>query len=109
MQKILLAIGLLAGLCIAYVDSRPGWDDTGITAGTMFLSSALLTLLGYRRAWLIAMAVGLWTPFYEMVLLGDFSLPGVVLFPLIILLICLVGAYSGWAVRQGIRKVRQPA
>src|SRR5690348_15783000 len=29
MQKILLILGVLAGLLIAYVDSRPTWDDTG--------------------------------------------------------------------------------
>ena len=25
------------GMAIAWVDSRPNWDDTGITAGTLFL------------------------------------------------------------------------
>src|SRR5512139_351729 len=29
MQKILLALAILMGLLIAYVDSRPTWDDTG--------------------------------------------------------------------------------
>src|SRR5689334_18066823 len=33
MQKILLAIAVIAGLFYAYVDSRPTWDDTGITVG----------------------------------------------------------------------------
>jgi len=104
MQKILLALAVLMGLFIAYVDSRPTWDDTGITAGTMLLSSGLLTLLGYRRPWLIALAIGLWTPLYETYLSGNFRLPGVILLPLFILLITFVGAYAGWAVRLGIRK-----
>jgi hypothetical protein len=104
MQKVLLVLAVLMGLFIAYVDSRPTWDDTGITAGTMLLSSGLVTLLGYRRPWLIALAIGLWTPFYETYLSHNFSLPGVILFPLLILLIPLVGAYAGWAVRLGIRK-----
>ena len=104
MQKALLVLAGLTGLFIAYVDSRPTWDDTGITAGTMLLSSGLLTLLGYRRPWLIALAIGLWTPLYESYLSRNFSLPGVILFPLLVLLFPLVGAYAGWAVRLGIRK-----
>ena len=104
MQKVLLILAICIGLFIAYVDSRPTWDDTGITAGTMLLSSGLLTLLGYQRPWLIALAIGLWTPIYEMYLSRNFSLPGVILLPLFVLLICFVGAYAGWVVRLGIRK-----
>jgi hypothetical protein len=109
MQKVLLIIGILAGLLIAYVDSRPTWDDTGITAGSMLLVSGLLTLLGHRRPWLIALAVGLWTPLYETYLSRNFSFPGVVLLPVVIFLICAVGAYAGWAARLAARKVFQPA
>jgi hypothetical protein len=109
MQKVLLAIGILAGLLIAYVDSRPTWDDTGITVGSMLLTSGLLTLLGYRRPWLIALAVGIWTPLYEGVILGKFNFPDVVLIPLVILLVCTVGAYAGWAVNQVLRKTLRPA
>lgn len=108
-QKILLALAVLTGLFIAFVDSRPTWDDTGITAGAMVLSSGLLTLLGYRRPWLIALAIGLWTPLYETYLSHNFRLPGVILFPLFVLLIPTIGAYAGWAVRLGIRKTFSPA
>lgn len=109
MQRVFLIVAILTGLFIAYVDSRPTWDDTGITAGTMLLSSGLLTLLGYRRPWLIALAIGLWTPVYETFLSRNFSLPGVILFPLLVLLIPLVGAYAGWAVRLGILKTLHTA
>ena len=104
MQKMLFSLAVLMGILIAFVDSRPTWDDTGITAGMMLLSSGLFTLLGHRRPWLIALAVGLWTPLYETYLSGNFRLPGVILLPLFILLITFVGAYAGWAVRLGIRK-----
>ena len=33
MQKLLVIVALALGLIIAYVDSRPTWDDAGITAG----------------------------------------------------------------------------
>jgi hypothetical protein len=108
-QKILLALAILTGLFIAFVDSRPTWDDTGITAGAMLLSSGLFTVLGYRRPWLIALAIGLWTPLYETFLSHNYRLPGVILFPLVVLLISMLGAYAGWAVRLGIRKTLHPA
>ena len=104
MQKLLLAVAMATGLFIAYVDSRPTWDDTGITVGTMLLSSGLLTLLGYRRPWLIALAIGLWTPLYETYLSHNISFPEVILFPVIVLLFPLIGAYAGWVVRLGIRR-----
>ena len=97
MQNILLTIAVLAGLFSAYVDSLPTWDDTGILAGSLLLVSGLLTLLGHRRPWLIALAVGLWIPLHDIYLSHDFSMLLVLLFP-------FVGAYGGWAVRLGIRK-----
>ena len=97
MQNILLSIAVLSGLFFAYVDSRPTWDDTGILAGGLLLMSGLLTLLGHRKPWLIALAVGLWIPLHDIYLSHDFLLLLVLLFP-------LVGAYGGWIVRLGIRK-----
>src|SRR6266545_1737448 len=97
MQIILFAIAVLAGLFSAYVDSRPTWDDTGILVGGLLLVSGLLTLLGHRRPWLIALAIGIWIPLHDIYLSHDFRL-------LVILLIPLIGAYSGWLLRLGIRK-----
>ncbi|MFT3891280.1 MAG: hypothetical protein QM730_06565 [Anaerolineales bacterium] len=104
MQKFLLALAVLAGLFIAYIDSRPNWNDTGITAGAILLSAGLLTLFGYRRPWLIALAVGLWLPVYEIYTSHNFSLPNLILFPAVIVLIAAIGAYGGWLVRLGIQK-----
>ncbi len=102
MQNVLLAIAILSGLFSAYVDSRPTWDDTGILAGGLLLISGLLTLLGHRKPWLIALAVGIWIPFHDIYLSHDLRMLLVLLFP-------LVGAYSGWIVRLGIRKTFHPA
>lgn len=102
MQNILLAVAVLAGLFSAYVDSRPTWDDTGIIAGGLLLISGLLTLLGHRKPWLIALAVGIWIPLHDIYLTHDLRMLLVLLFP-------LVGAYGGWLVRLGIRKTLHPA
>lgn len=109
MQKILLVSAVLMGLFIAYFDSRPTWDDTGVTVGTILLSSGLLTLLGYRRPWLIALAIGVWMPVYEIYMSHNFSLPNLTLFPLFVLFLSSAGAYGGWIVRMGIQKTFHPA
>jgi hypothetical protein len=101
MQTLLLGIAVLAGLFSAYVDSRPNWDDTGLLVGGLLLASGLLTLLGHRCPWLIALAVGIWIPLYEIFKSHDLMM-------LVILLIPLIGAYGGWFVRLGIRKTFHP-
>lgn len=102
MQNLLLGIAVLAGLFSAYIDSRPTWDDTGILVGGLLLVSGLLTLLGHRRPWLIALAVGLWIPMFEIFKTHDLMM-------VIVLFIPLIGAYGGWLVRLGIRKTFHPA
>lgn len=102
MQNYLLGIAVLAGLFSLYVDTRPTWDDTGILVGGLLLVSGLLTLLGHRRPWLIALAVGIWIPLYEIFATHNFLL-------LVIMLIPLIGAYGGWLVRLGIQKTFHPA
>ena len=97
MNKILLALAILCGVFLAYVDSSPGWDDTGITAGSLLISAGLITLLGHPRPWLIGLAVGIWIPLLYIYQSQAFGM-------LFVLIIPLVGAYAGWAVRLGVRK-----
>jgi hypothetical protein len=97
MQKVLLIVAILSGLFLTYVDASPNWDDTGVIAGGLLVSAGLVTLLGSRRPWLVALAVGLWIPLRYIVLNQDFKMLLVLLFP-------LAGAYAGWLVRLGIRK-----
>jgi hypothetical protein len=60
----IVAIGL--GLAIALVDSRPSWDDTGITAVALLLVAGVVAALAGRRPWLWALLVGAWTPLVEL-------------------------------------------
>ncbi len=98
MQKILLAIAFLAGLFYAYVDSRPTWDDTGITVGVILLTCGILALIGFQRPWLLALAVGMWLPLYEITTSHTYA-------SLIALVIAFIGAYGGWAVRLSLNKM----
>jgi hypothetical protein len=97
MNKVLLVVAILCGIFLAYVDSSPGWDDTGITAGGLLVAAGLVTLLGHPRPWLIGLAVGMWIPLLYIYQSQAFSM-------LFVLIIPIVGAYAGWAVRLGIRK-----
>lgn len=102
LQGILLAAGALTGMLLAYVDSLPRWDDAGIIAAGLFLASGLLTLLGFQRPWLMALAVGLWIPLREFVLSGRLDLFLLMVFP-------LLGAYAGFLVRSAFSKGNRPA
>jgi hypothetical protein len=85
---ILLVIALGFGFFITWVDSRPTWDDTGITAGAIVLTTGLLGLAMPRYAWLWALAVGLWIPGIGLLLHHDPT-------ALLILIIPFAGAYVG--------------
>jgi hypothetical protein len=96
MQKILLAVAIIAGLFFAYLDSRPTWDDTGILAGAILLTCGLIALIGIQRPWLLAMAVGAWIPLRGILVTHNYG-------SILALIIAFVGAYAGWAFRLGIR------
>ena len=63
--------GLLAvastglGLVVGYLDSRPTWDDTGITVALLLLTAAMAAGLSGRRPWLWALLIGVWVPILE--------------------------------------------
>lgn len=50
-------IALAVGCAIAWADMRPGWDDTGVTAGALLVSTALASGFGIRW-WKAALLVG---------------------------------------------------
>ena len=89
----LLVVALALGFAIAWVDSRPTWDDTGITAGTLLIVTGLLGLALPERAWLWALAVGGWIPALGIALHRNFG-------SLLVLIIAFAGAYAGYAARK---------
>ncbi len=93
LQKILAAIAIISGLLIAFVDSRPTWDDTGITVFALLVVSGLLGILGPKRPWLWALLVGIWLPLQYMITKHNFSLLVTLIFP-------FFGAYAGMLARN---------
>lgn len=91
---ILLLIGAAAlGIFIARVDSRPGWDDTGITVGAILLSCAVLGGVSPKHAWQWALAVGIWIPLSETIWLHNNG-------SILALVPAFLGAYAGAGLRS---------
>lgn len=82
-----VAIGL--GLAIAWMDSRPGFDATAITAGSLLVTGGIAAFISRRRPGLWALAAGTWVPVFE---IRDAAM----LAPLAALVFAAVGATIGW-------------
>jgi hypothetical protein len=95
MQKTLFAVAIVLGLLIGYVDSRPTWDDTGITAGVLLITTAILGAVAPQRPWVWALCVGLWIPLFGISSSANYG-------SLIALAVAFVGAYSGMLVRRAL-------
>ncbi len=97
MQKIYFVAAILLGLLIAYIDSRPTWDDTGITVLALLAGGGIIGLLAQKRPWLFALAFGVWIPAWSIIRTHSFTLLPVLIFP-------LISVYAGWAMRQVLRR-----
>jgi len=86
--KFLMPLALVLGLLIALVDASPSWDDTGITAVTVFTSCGFLGAVHPRRVWQWALAVSLWIPALGIALHQNYESWAA-------LAVALVGAYAG--------------
>jgi hypothetical protein len=89
-------VAVAAGIGVALVDSSPGWDSTGITAGLLLLGAAAAALIGRDRPWLWALLVGLPTPILETVRDGNAG-------SWLALVFAAGGASIGWAVARASR------
>jgi hypothetical protein len=90
-----LGIALAAGALIAWIDASPGWDDTGVTAGLLFVAASAMGCSWPGRAWVWALAVGAWIPVRAMVLHQSYAM-------LLVLLIPVAAAYLGAAARRAL-------
>jgi hypothetical protein len=100
MRKLLLPAALGIDLLIAYVDSRPNWDDTGITALALFACCAVFGALEPKRCWLWALAIGMWIPVLGIVMSANYG-------SLLALVFSFAGAYAGMAGRKVLSPPRE--
>jgi len=95
MKKISIIVLLLAtitGLAIAWIDSRPNWDDTGISVMMVLLASTLFGYISPQKPWLTALAVSVWIPLASIAISNNFG-------ALIALIPGFIGAYFGYFVK----------
>lgn len=92
-QPVLAVVAMTLGLAIAWVDSRSGWDDTGITAVSLLTVGAVTAALSGRRPLVWAVLVGAWTPLLEIPGSGDPA-------PLIALGFALAGSLFGYGLAR---------
>lgn len=90
---VMVIISLLVGMLITWIDTRPNWDDTGITAGMIVLTSALFGYLYPTRPWVWALTVSGWIPAHYIVTQGNYTM-------LLVLLFGFAGAFLGAAIRN---------
>lgn len=95
-DRWLVVAALAAGLTIAFIDSRPTWDDTAVTVGALLTVSAAIAAIAGRRPWLWGLLVGIWIPIFEI-------RPGLPVAPLVALVFAIVGALLGWVVGRFLR------
>ena len=93
---LMLIFALCLGGCITYIDSRPTWDDTGVTAAALFLSAAVFGFASPRWAWAWGLALGLWIPLLGIPRAGNYG-------SLLALLFAFAGAYGGFLLRKAAR------
>ena len=46
------------GLFIGWIDTRPTWDDAGMTAGFILLTAAIVGAISPRRVWILGLTIG---------------------------------------------------
>jgi hypothetical protein len=92
---ICLVLAVMAGLFIGWVDSRPTWDDAGITAAAIFAVTFVLGAAMPNRAWVWAVAVGGCVIVFNFILYKNLgSALGMVF--------AFAGAYAGAFVRKAV-------
>jgi hypothetical protein len=86
-----LVVAIAAGIGVAVIDSSPGWDSTGITAGLLLIGGGVAAAIGRDRPWLWALLVGLPTPILETVRDGNSG-------SWLALVFAALGAAVGWGI-----------
>lgn len=88
-----LMVSVAAGLLIEWIDSRPNWDDTGITATLLFVVAAAIGYYYKKYPLVWGLAVGMWVPLLGTIRSNDYLM-------LIVLVFGLTGSFSGYIIRK---------
>lgn len=64
--RLPLAASLLLGLALGWMDSRPGFDATGVTVAALLAGGIAISAWSPRHAWRWALALGGFVPLFEL-------------------------------------------
>lgn len=90
---ISILIGIILGTSIAYIDTRPHWNDDGMSVLMILVVSFICGCISSQKTWLIALAVGIWIPLFNIVLDYNYG-------SFIALIPAFIGAYIGYFSRK---------
>jgi hypothetical protein len=94
-----IVLAVVAGVALAWLDTRPGYDDTGVTAVGLAVAAGIAVLVegSGRILWAtaLAVAVGIWIPLLEIAPPGSVG-------SLLALVFTAGGAALGWAILRGV-------
>jgi len=92
-----LCICIIISLFIGWMDSRPHWDDTGITVCSVLFSAFLFGAFGVGRPWLWALILGSGVFLFNVVLHQTYA-------PAVAFVFSFAGAYAGYFFKRFFRK-----
>jgi tetrahydromethanopterin S-methyltransferase subunit C len=89
-------IATTLGFLIGWVDSSPGWDDTGITVMSLVVGTAVIAFFSPTRVWAWGLCTGLPVVLLNAVAHGN--LGSIAAVP-----VALTGGYFGMLIRRIVR------
>jgi uncharacterized membrane protein len=90
---ILLGLSIGLGLLIAWIDSRPTWDDTGVTAAMILVVAAIIGYIYPKQPVIWALTVSAWIPMWGIIHTNNYT-------SLLALLFGFVGAFLGYFISK---------
>jgi hypothetical protein len=90
---VLLIPEIIAGVAVAWIDSRPNWDDTGISVLMVLVAAAIFGFFTSEKPWLTALAVSIWIPLFGILSAQNFG-------SLLALVPGFAGAYLGYLFKR---------
>ena len=99
--SVSIVVAVVAGVGLAYVDSQPGYDATGVTAAGLAIAALVPVLIEGSgrvvRVAALAVLVGIWIPIIEIAAPGTYG-------SLLSFVFSAVGAFIGWVIVRGLAR-----
>lgn len=93
--SVVVAIAVGVGAVVGFVDSRPTWDDTGVTAGALLMVALVLAWIRPGAAWMIGLSLGLPVVLFNVITHGGFG-------SVLAIAFSMAGAYIGYGVGRAL-------